>query len=769
MSDRIHLADFSKDLKLYRKIVSSEVDVPALVFGPINAAGTVLGALRGTLYVKRGIRNVLDVCVEYSADGKLIFKSAGKQQDEKEAESPSSSCSSSSTLNTGIKHYKLLLMDPQKVSFSVPTCDFTYTLKEDNNSDEDNHPNHYDASLSSHPSGTSTLPHQRNTGPAVTTISRHQPASVGPFSSFISNKQLTLPLDAMNKLEKLVQEEEEKQKKKKVKENETGNTLSSDAHSWMFGVSSVRVSLTYKNYTMPELLQIVFTYDFLPPALPSSSCSSCLRASTTTNRRYRPTKVEAAAAATTSTSPSSTEELCLDISPRALAALSGFEQVGHIAHLNLRQEYLPFQYVIGQIVLDCNPTVEVVVNKLCVIASVFREFKMRIIGRRGAKTMMDLTAIDEDSSSARAELLLATVRQQGCLFRIPYDAVYWNSRLCHEHQRIIDLLQPGDVLMDVMAGVGPFAIPAAVKRVHVLANDLNPAATKYLSINAALNHTSLEVFNLDGRIFMNTVLHAYVVSTMFQRGMNKKSGRGRKRSRKEEEGKMQERKKGCSEEKDERKAHTGPLTLPATTTSTTEGSRSTSSYTYTLPPPLPEGKRTHVVMNLPAIAVEFLDVFAPLHHKEERRGEKEDEGDSSSLSLAPSPWRAPHAPHTSPPSFSSPWEKEHSKEGDGTPPSSPPAPSVTGGRTDASWLIFHVYCFSSAANILADAVLQVSHHLGYALDSTKDITEVVLVRNVAPTKRMVCVSFTLPEAFWNNQTMKEREEEEEVEGAEKKH
>lgn len=69
--------------------------------------------------------------------------------------------------------------------------------------------------------------------------------------------------------------------------------------------------------------------------------------------------------------------------------------------------------------------------------------------------------------------------------------MYWNSRLQTEHNRLVSLLSPEDVLADVFAGVGPFALPVAKKGCGVFANDLNPESYKYLTKNIDVNNVSL--------------------------------------------------------------------------------------------------------------------------------------------------------------------------------------------------------------------------------------------------------------------------------------
>lgn len=52
----------------------------------------------------------------------------------------------------------------------------------------------------------------------------------------------------------------------------------------------------------------------------------------------------------------------------------------------------------------------------------------------------------------------------------------------------MSLFTPGEVIADVFAGVGPFALPAAKRGCMVFANDLNPESVKWMRKNVERNH-----------------------------------------------------------------------------------------------------------------------------------------------------------------------------------------------------------------------------------------------------------------------------------------
>ncbi|XP_019406473.1 PREDICTED: tRNA (guanine(37)-N1)-methyltransferase [Crocodylus porosus] len=288
------------------------------------------------------------------------------------------------------------------------------------------------------------------------------------------------------------------------------------------------------------------------------------------------------------------EEIFQAVLPEGQDVTSGFSRVGHIAHLNLRDHQLPYKHLIGQVIIDKNPGITCVVNKINTIDNTYRNFQMEILA--GETNMM------------------TKVKENSIQYEFDFSKVYWNPRLSTEHSRIVDLLKPGDVLFDVFAGVGPFAILAARKKCRVFANDLNPDSYKWLQHNCKLNKVdrTVQVFNMDGRDFLR-----------------------------------------------------GPVKEQLTEELSLSVKEKESSL--------------HIVMNLPALAVEFLDVFKHLL--------------------------------------------------DGEPCSSNLLPTV------------HCYSFSKHDNPAKDIQDRAEAFLGTSLEGRCSVR---LVRNVAPNKEMLCISFQVP-------------------------
>lgn len=85
--------------------------------------------------------------------------------------------------------------------------------------------------------------------------------------------------------------------------------------------------------------------------------------------------------------------------------------------------------------------------------------------------------------------------QGGCRFEFDFSKVYYNPRLSTEHAKLVKtFLRPRDILLDAFAGVGPFAIQAARNQsCFVLASDLNPSAVDALRTNVSLNKLASRV------------------------------------------------------------------------------------------------------------------------------------------------------------------------------------------------------------------------------------------------------------------------------------
>ncbi|GMP59993.1 hypothetical protein CsSME_00023044 [Camellia sinensis var. sinensis] len=247
---------------------------------------------------------------------------------------------------------------------------------------------------------------------------------------------------------------------------------------------------------------------------------------------------------------------------------------GHIAHLNITDELLPYKDVIAKVIYDKNhPRIKTVVNKVGSITNEFRVPKFEV-----------LTGIDD---------MVTEVKQYGATFKLDYSLVYWNSRLEHEHIRLVSQFQAGETICDMFAGIGPFAIPAAQKGCLVYANDLNPDSVRYLEINAEINKVNDLVcaYNMDARKFIRQLM-AVPASEV---------------DKKSDVPILEAPAKCCVQANGGKESQDIKLAADRLRRGTNKRMRGSDSFNTK-----PWEHLNHIIMNLPASALQFLDAFRGL-------------------------------------------------------------------------------------------------------------------------------------------------------------
>lgn len=157
---------------------------------------------------------------------------------------------------------------------------------------------------------------------------------------------------------------------------------------------------------------------------------------------------------------------------------NSFESIGHIAHYNLTEEQSKHGKLIGDILLLKNDLIKTVVNKTEKLHNVYRT------------PVLELLAGPPNYE--------VEVREQGTRFLLDFEKVYWCSRLSTERDRLLATFKKNETLMDLFCGVGPLAVRAARKGMHVIANDLNPDCFLYLEKNAKLNKVDSRMLCFNG-------------------------------------------------------------------------------------------------------------------------------------------------------------------------------------------------------------------------------------------------------------------------------
>lgn len=80
-------------------------------------------------------------------------------------------------------------------------------------------------------------------------------------------------------------------------------------------------------------------------------------------------------------------------------------------------------------------------------------------------------------------------KENGCLFKLDLSKVMWSKGNNNERLRIAKLVEEGEVVLDMFAGIGYFSIPIGVhsNAKHIYSIEINPNSYFYLCENIKLN------------------------------------------------------------------------------------------------------------------------------------------------------------------------------------------------------------------------------------------------------------------------------------------
>ena len=79
------------------------------------------------------------------------------------------------------------------------------------------------------------------------------------------------------------------------------------------------------------------------------------------------------------------------------------------------------------------------------------------------------------------------VIEYGHRFTVDLSSAYFSARLSSERQRILERMGKNEIVLDMFAGVGPFAISLATRAAFIIASDINPDAVRCMLVNLVKN------------------------------------------------------------------------------------------------------------------------------------------------------------------------------------------------------------------------------------------------------------------------------------------
>jgi len=159
--------------------------------------------------------------------------------------------------------------------------------------------------------------------------------------------------------------------------------------------------------------------------------------------------------------------------------ISAFDQIGDIIIVRIPDSLLPKKKLIGETLLKEVKIVKSVFYQTSPVEGDFRTRNLEILA-------------GEDRTETE-------YKEFGCRFAVDVANAFFSPRLSTERERIANLIQDGEIMVNMFAGIGMFSILAAKKKkCTVYSIDINPIASKLCEKNIGLNKLAGKVISING-------------------------------------------------------------------------------------------------------------------------------------------------------------------------------------------------------------------------------------------------------------------------------
>jgi len=158
---------------------------------------------------------------------------------------------------------------------------------------------------------------------------------------------------------------------------------------------------------------------------------------------------------------------------------SAFDQIGNIIVIRIPESLISKKKVIGETLLEQVKTANSIFFQSSSVEGDFRTRDLELLA-------------GEDKTQTE-------YKEFGCRFIVDVEKAFFSPRLSTERERIANLVQDNEIVVNMFGGIGMFSILIAkAKKCKVYNIDINPVASKLCEKNIELNKLVGKVISING-------------------------------------------------------------------------------------------------------------------------------------------------------------------------------------------------------------------------------------------------------------------------------